>query len=788
MKKKVKQISKFRKYTLLIVIVMITIFCIETVGYAQISRLIKIGGDVTWKVDGKLLITNVTQVSLTRATQNSTPTFEGKQVGFNVTLSPTSNNNNGAATAIYDVTLTNNSSFVHTFTNSDITSNFNNTNRVTTTVQVTGLTEGQRIEPGSTATFRVTIRGVRRNAMGGGNNNTATGTTTIVINTNALSNGNLLATLSNDEGNLIRNPIESFHMNVMNTRPYAQTLTLSSTSDKIEIVNSTGGNLGNLSVNGSETTSLDFYVKAKDTAMFGQSPYKANVILTSSDGTVIDLGTITLVVPTAGNVTHDGDAPVISNVTASKNSTDGSVTVSYSGSDESAISSYYIVPCKENNGSYTCGDAKPSSTTSYTFTGLEYGTYIFKVYAEDEWGNVATPSEINAATTSSGHASTSTSAFYRWKVNVNFSLTNMYYDGTNTSGTVSVDYMQDYTFTLTTFGNNYDMPNTITVANSSGNLTAGTGYSFQQNNGNVTIYGAYVTENLNVSATSNYNWCLAEGTQIKLADGTYKNIEDIRYNDLLSAWSYDSGSITKEFPIWLEKGDTTKSYQLNTFSDGTTLKTVGYHGVYSVDDNMFISVDDYDHFKVGTTILKVDKNNKLYKVKVTDIKIVNEKVKYYHVVSTRYYNVIANDVLTTDGTVILSNLYGFDKNLKWKNKTYDRAYSYDDFKDIIPYYMYVGMRMHEGIYLQDYGLDLQTFKYYLSMNQVNPRLLREVPKIGSKHIFYVAIDNKTKQVLEGDTFVLPGEDNKYLNTTDNKIYNSKDKVKIYTSTYFERVK
>ena len=59
MKKKVKQISKFRKYTLLIVIVMITIFCIETVGYAQISRLIKIGGDVTWKVDGKLLITNV---------------------------------------------------------------------------------------------------------------------------------------------------------------------------------------------------------------------------------------------------------------------------------------------------------------------------------------------------------------------------------------------------------------------------------------------------------------------------------------------------------------------------------------------------------------------------------------------------------------------------------------------------------------------------------------------------------------------------------------------------------
>ena len=86
MKKREKINSKFNKYTLIIVIVMITIFCIETVGYAQISSLIRLGGSVTWNMDGKLLITNVTRTTLTNATENATPTFEGTQVSFNVTL------------------------------------------------------------------------------------------------------------------------------------------------------------------------------------------------------------------------------------------------------------------------------------------------------------------------------------------------------------------------------------------------------------------------------------------------------------------------------------------------------------------------------------------------------------------------------------------------------------------------------------------------------------------------------------------------------------------------------
>ena len=179
--KKAKNKDKiFNKIKVLIVIVTITIFCIETVGYAAISSLIKLNGNVTWKIDGKLLITNVTQTTLTRVTENSTPAINERQVTFDLTLSP---QNNQTARAVYSVTLTNNSSFTHVFTNADIQTNFSNTNRVTTNVQVSGLTEGQRIESGSTVTFTITITGTRRAGGGGGNNNTSTGTAVITINT-----------------------------------------------------------------------------------------------------------------------------------------------------------------------------------------------------------------------------------------------------------------------------------------------------------------------------------------------------------------------------------------------------------------------------------------------------------------------------------------------------------------------------------------------------------------------------------------------------------------------------
>ena len=188
---------------------------------------------------------------------------------------------------------------------------------------------------------------------------------------------------------------------------------------------------------------------------------------------------------------------------------------------------------------------------------------------------------------------------------------------------------------------------------------------------------------------------------------------------------------------------------------------------------------------------------------VTNIKKKTEPVNYYHIVSTRYYNVIANDILTTDGTTILSNLYGFSDNITWNNDirkiSMNDVYSYDDLKDAVPYYMFKGMRAEEGKTLINYGLDLNTFKGYLIENQNNPNLLRPPLKKDNQNMWMVttSIDNVTSSSKakflkpENSIYTLPKIDNNnfvgWLNTSDNKMYLPNDKITVYHGMHFEAI-
>ena len=134
-------------------------------------------------------------------------------------------------------------------------------------------------------------------------------------------------------------------------------------------------------------------------------------------------------------------------------------------------------------------------------------------------------------------------------------------------------------------------------------------------------------------------------------------------------WDYEHGKFTYEYPIWIEKEGISNYYQKTTFSDGSTLNTVSYHGVFSLDLMKFVSVDNKKEFHIGTRILKtaVEDGKYIFKeVKVTNIEYIYETTNYYQVITTTYYNVISDDFITTDGNVILVNLYGFNNDFTWQ--------------------------------------------------------------------------------------------------------------------------
>lgn len=297
----------------------------------------------------------------------------------------------------------------------------------------------------------------------------------------------------------------------------------------------------------------------------------------------------------------------------------------------------------------------------------------------------------------------------------------------------------------------YSTPGSVTVMMNGRNLTSSE-YTFR--NGTVTIT-IPVDGDIEITASCPWNWCLIEGTMIALADGTTIPIEEVNYDTLLKVWNYETGSVGAEYPAWIEKAATTMTYRVTRFDDGTELKTAGWHGVFDVDQNAFVSIDG-EGFGVGSRIYKVNENDELEIITVTEVEIVEEEVNYYHVVSSKYYNIIANSVITTDGAVYLSNLYGFDENIKWPELRQevisdpDNLYTYADFEDIgLPLRMFEELRMAEAKYLASvYGITLEAFKGYLISNQLNTDIWLPYCDASPIRTEYCYVPSEEEEVVE----------------------------------------
>lgn len=181
------------------------------------------------------------------------------------------------------------------------------------------------------------------------------------------------------------------------------------------------------------------------------------------------------------------------------------------------------------------------------------------------------------------------------------------------------------------------------------------------------------------------NECFVAGTEITLADGSKKAIENITYEDELRVWDFDRGVQTSAKPLWIKLPQTSSIYNHARFADGTELKTLSTergHRVFCSDTNQFEPVG---LLKYGATIVKASNTTTL---------ISSEQVRppapvvYYNIITDYHMNMYANDVLTS---TVFNNLYPI-KDMKFeKIARIPRTYTG------IPEYFIKGLRLAENI-------------------------------------------------------------------------------------------
>ena len=156
------------------------------------------------------------------------------------------------------------------------------------------------------------------------------------------------------------------------------------------------------------------------------------------------------------------------------------------------------------------------------------------------------------------------------------------------------------------------------------------------------------------TVTASYS-CLIEGTQITLADGTTKAIEDITYDDELLVWNFYDGKFDKAKPSWIKVVETAPKYNLVKFSNGSEVGFVGpggdigYHRVFNKEAKAFTHTGVKDTPN-GTTTFAQDETFPT----VVSQEVVEKEVKFYNVITENHYNLFANGILTS---CRLSNKY-----------------------------------------------------------------------------------------------------------------------------------
>lgn len=192
--------------------------------------------------------------------------------------------------------------------------------------------------------------------------------------------------------------------------------------------------------------------------------------------------------------------------------------------------------------------------------------------------------------------------------------------------------------------------------------------------------------------------CVATGTQITLADGSQKAVEDLTGDEMLLVWNTFTGKFDTA-PILFIDSEPLAEYSVTQlfFSDGTNVKVIYEHGFWDVTRNRYVYIRDGeatqyigDWFNKQTT----DANGNLAwtTVQLVDVKTFTEQTQAWSPVTYAHLNYYVNGMLSMPGGIEgLFNIFEVDaETLKYDEEAMQAdigeygLYTYEEFAETYP--------------------------------------------------------------------------------------------------------
>lgn len=765
-----------------------------TVGFAVYNQQLNIGGNVSLVPGGVIAITNVQTVSLSD-TAEANPEYDETSIDFNLFFTT---KQNGTYEAVFDITISNESfdDFVFSMPDyklqvgvvTDAGTVLNEEYSAYAGYKISNINIGDKIPAKTEKTFRITFtfsnpqEEAAKYEISGDFVPSVSKDTEATLRASVSNSGVADLTGENEKAKCTIDVISSFSAD--------KTFTIT-TRNTSKFVIYEPDKTYTIPANGEET--FEFYLARVEGAEYPYTSTWVDIAI-ESQGVTYPASNITVIVDKNIDV-KDTTPPTVRNVTATIGDEENTAQLSWDGEDDVNIANFtiYIYQKDTETNTYTKLDKDVTvlgNERDATITDLAEGTYCFTIFATDDSGNTATQDEITNATASAGTAVKTADVVLDWNFNVTINTTNnVTYTGNVGENVVKRGETYNATLTIADGMTDYykipeNLENDITMGG-----TVITNFTYDNTTGAISIPAVTGDIIINAEGISKFEICLLEGTKILLADGSYKNIEDIEYTDLLAVYDHLNGGITHVYPVWIEEEGKTSSYEKITFDDGSFIKVAGHHCLFDSELSKYVDVSNSEEFGIGSKVYKVE-NDSLKIVTATKIEYINEEVKFYDILSTTHYNIIANDFITTDGITQLSNvLYGFKENAVFAN--WDKVISSEkiEYKDatFFPYHIFKGCNFNNTLFLKENNyLDLEKLARFLEYTGK-----KQISKNGEKYFMVTTSADQMNSkdyylYKEGTKYVFPQIGAKYfVDTATNEKYKEGEIFTVFNSTHFK---
>ena len=169
-------------------------------------------------------------------------------------------------------------------------------------------------------------------------------------------------------------------------------------------------------------------------------------------------------------------------------------------------------------------------------------------------------------------------------------------------------------------------------------------------------------------ASSETQICLAAGTEVLLADGTVKKIEDVLPTDKLLVFDHETGTLVAGEIMLIETHNGWGYYDILNlrFSNGTVTRVINEHGFFNKTLGKYVYITDATYAEyIGHEFVVVE-NGLIETVVLEEAFVTNEYTGIYNILTKYHLNCITDGLLSMSGGIQgIFNIFEYGADLKY---------------------------------------------------------------------------------------------------------------------------